>query len=77
MKDQLTFSPHGPGQDQRHAAMRVVGFPSIQRPAAGKSKAKGTAAHVTQLCDSAFLADRGCFGRAISPKHTAPVRHPA
>ena len=77
MKDKLTFSPHGPRQDARSDATRVVGFPSIQRPGIGKPKAKGTGAHVTQLCDSAFLADRGCFGRAVSPKHAAPAPHHA
>lgn len=76
MKDKSTFSPHGSRQDSRFNATRVVGFPSV-RPDIGKAKAKGTAAHGTHPCDSAFLAERGCFGRAISPKHIAPVPHHA
>jgi hypothetical protein len=70
MKDKLTFSPQGPRQDARPGAVRVVGFPSVPRP--GIAKAKGTALH-----ESAFLAERGCFGRAVSPKHSVTVQHHA
>jgi hypothetical protein len=76
MKDKLMFSPQGTRQDPRHDATRGMGFPSMQRPAIGKATAKGTGVHA-QHCDSAFLAERGCFGRAISPKHTVPAPHHA
>lgn len=76
MKDKLTFSPQGSRHDSRYDATRVAGFPSMQRPAIGKTTAKGAGVHA-QHCDSAFLAERGCFGRAISPKHLVPAPHHA
>jgi hypothetical protein len=61
-------------QDSHSSATRVIGFPPA-RPGPGKSRIKGesAAARTAQLCDSAFLADRGCLGRAIPPKHSGPA----
>ena len=74
MKHKAMTSPHQHRQDSRSGATRVIGFPPAQA-VAGKSRVKGesAAARTAQLCDSAFLADRGCLGRAIPPKHSGPA----
>jgi hypothetical protein len=74
MKDKPSFTSHGHKLEVRYDAVCVVGFPAGGRPGVGKYKAKGkgAAAHTAQLCDSAFLAERGCFGRAIAPGHPVP-----
>lgn len=74
MKDKPTFSLHGVAQGPRYDAMPGMGFPPVRRPVADKAKvkAKGVAAHGAHVSDSAFLAERGCFGRAVPPRHTGP-----
>jgi hypothetical protein len=74
MKHKATISPYEYKQDSRSGAVRIIGFPAAPMDA-GKSRVKGesAAARTAQLCDSAFLADRGCLGRAIPPKHTGPA----
>ena len=77
MKDKLTFSSLGSTKVSLYNATRGAGFPPGGRTGAGKSKSKGAVAHGAQHCDSAFLAERGCFCRAIAPKHIVPAPHHA
>ena len=74
MKHKATISPQQHIQDSPAGATRILGFPPAP-PGVGKSSVKGpsNAARMAQHCDSAFLADRGCLGRAIPPKHSGPA----
>ena len=70
MKDKPTFSSH-----PRYGVAPAMSFLPVRRPVAGKSRVKtgGVTVHAAQMCDSAFLADRGCLGGEIPPKRTIAI----
>jgi hypothetical protein len=73
MADTATLYPHRQNKDGSHNSMSLACFATVARSEAQAELAENHKAHV---CDSAFLAERGCFSRAESIRHPAPS-HPA
>jgi len=73
MASTVALYPHGQNKDGSYTAMSLVSFATVTRSDAQAELAENRKAHV---CDSAFLAERGCLSRAESMRRPAP-NHPA
>jgi hypothetical protein len=70
MADKTTLYPHRQNKDGSHDSMSLACFATVARSEAQAELAEKHKAHV---CDSAFLAERGCLSRAESMRHPAPM----
>ena len=69
MASTVALYPHGQNKDGSYTSMSLVSFATVARSEAQAELAENRKAHV---CDSAFLAERGCLCRAESMRHPAP-----
>ena len=70
MADTATLYPRRQNKDGSHDSMSLACFATVARSEAQAELAEKHKAHV---CDSAFLAERGCLSRAESMRHPAPM----
>jgi hypothetical protein len=70
MADTPTLYPHRQNKDRSHSPMSLAFFATVARSESEAELAEKDKAHV---CDSAFLAERGCFNRAESMRRPAPM----
>jgi hypothetical protein len=69
MANTVALYPYGQNKDRSHTSMSLACFATVARSEAQAELAENRKAHV---CDSAFLAERGCLCRAESMRHPAP-----
>src|ERR1035441_4699635 len=70
MADTATLYPHRQNKDGSHDSMSLACFATVAR---SESEAELAEKHTAHVCDSAFLAERGCLSRTESMRHPAPM----
>lgn len=63
MRDKRTGSPHRPEENGSYDSMSLIHLPTAARAQAETSRAE---IDTTPTCDTAFLAERGCFSQVGS-----------
>jgi hypothetical protein len=64
----VALCPYGQNKDRSYTSMSLVSFTTVARSEAQVELAENRKANV---CDSAFLAERGCLSRAESMRRPA------
>ena len=70
MADTATLYPHRQSKGGSHDSMSLACSATVGR---SESEAELAEKHKAHVCDSAFLAERGCLSRAESMRRPGPM----